>query len=443
MSKTKIAISAGHYPERPGMIATINGGHIYVEHEMAKQVTAVLKAILSQQGAEIEVQEVWGTLRQKVETINRWGANLALEVHFNDAQNPAAVGTETLYYSGSTEGKNFAAHIQEQLVTTLGTENRGAKIGWYQGQVGVPLYFLKNTQMPAIIIEVCFLNTADIDKVIGIPEFPNWESNVAEAITIGIRNHITGAETEEAEESDNIISDAFREEATENTVMPESVRIMENDILQQLARFKDFRYRNIDSYSVQYPIPVKVDDRIIQGNNFSKQLDCSTFVESFIVGGVQRLFGDRFIITEEQHQQLMILKNENKPDGPVQMLTELGIGESLTEKQNSHFQKIEKADLKDQLAWSIFQGWREDKSGHIFIIYKSRKFGNSYKHLILECNRFYNLDGVGVRFFGNFNSERFANILSGDVPEQCWVSTDYLLSNYPELYGIKLTAIIS
>lgn len=443
MSKTKIAIAAGHYPQRPGMIATIDGGYIYVEHELAKQVTAVLKSILMQQGAEIEVLEVWGTLQQKVETVNRWGADLALEVHFNDAPSPAAVGTETLYYSGSANGKKFATDIQEQLVEKLGTEDRGAKIGWYQGQVGVPLYFLKNTNMPAIIIEVCFLNKSDIDKIIGIPELPNWESNVADAIASGIRNHINISEIEETGETDDMISDAFREEISETTMVPESVRIMENDMLQQLARFKDFRYRNLDTYSVQYAIPVQVDDRIIQGNNFYKQLDCSTFVESFIIGGIQRLFGDRFIITEEQHQKLMLLNDDTKPDGPIQMLTELGLGESLTEKENGHFRKINKADIKDQLAWSIFQGWREDRSGHIFIIYKSRKFGNSFRHLILECNRFYNLDGVGVRFFGNFTSSSFAAILSGDIPEQCWVSNDYLLENYPELYGIKLTSLIS
>ena len=322
MSKTKIAISAGHYPQRPGVIATIDGGHIYVEHELAKQVTTVLKSILIQQEAETEIQEVWGTLQQKVETINRWGADLALEVHFNDAPNPAAIGTETLYYTGSTEGKKFAVAIQQQLVEKLGTEDRGAKIGWYQGQVGVPLYFLKNTQMPAIIIEVCFLNTTDIEKVIGIPELSNWENNVAEAIANGIGNYISEADAEGAGETDDMISDAFREETTETTVVPESVQIIENDMLQQLARFKDFRYRNLDSYSVQYPIPVKVDDRIIQGNNFSKQLDCSTFVESFIIGGIQRLFVNRFIITEAQHRQLMILNDENKPDGPIQMLTD-------------------------------------------------------------------------------------------------------------------------
>ncbi|MBD3289800.1 hypothetical protein GF337_13420 [candidate division KSB1 bacterium] len=441
MSRTKVAIAAGHYPQRPGATATLEGGFIYVEHELATQVTARLKSILSGR-EDIEVQEVWGTLQQKVETINRWAADLALEVHFNDAPNPAAVGTETLYYAGSTQGKKFAIRIQEQLVENLGTENRGAKIGWYQGQVGVPLYFLKNTLMPAIIIEVCFLNGADIDKVIGIPELPEWENEVADAIAAGISEYLSAREGEQPAEADDMISDAFRGETTDPTVIPESVRISENDILPQLSRFKDFRYRNLDSYSVQYPIPVKVDDRIIQGNNAYRRLDCSTFVESFIIGGIQRLFGDRFTITQEQHAQLMILSNENKPDGPIRMLTDLGLGESYSTKENGHFKKIKKADLKDKLAWSIFQGWREDASGHIFIVYKSRKFGNTYRHLILECNRFYNLDGVGVRFFGNFDSNRFAAILSGEVPEQCWVDHDYLLSNYPELYGIKLNSFI-
>ena len=46
MSIKRIAISAGHYPERPGAVASLDDGSVYLEHELAKKVITVLKSQL-------------------------------------------------------------------------------------------------------------------------------------------------------------------------------------------------------------------------------------------------------------------------------------------------------------------------------------------------------------------------------------------------------------
>ena len=441
MKVKKIAISAGHFPARPGAVATINNGMVYVEHELAKKVVTALKTELERLNLELDVQEFSGTLQQKVDTINRWGADIALEVHFNDSLDPNVKGTETLYYSGSTYGKAIAEVIQKHIVNTLETVSRGAKIGWYRGEVGKPLYFLKNTRMPAIISEICFLNLEDIEKVVGVPEKRNWAEIVAKGLAQGLKYYIAKPTDLPADEEE-IVSNDYQEEAAVSVPVSSEIKILENELLQQLARFKDYRYRNEGSYLVRYPIPVKLTNKMIQGGSTSALLDCSSFIESFIIGGFQRILGDQLILTPEQHRQLMIIGEENKPDSPIHLFTDLGLGTSYTAKENDHYQKITPDKLNKTLAWSVFQGWRENGAGHIFLIYKSKIENRRPKHLILECNKAYNLNGVGIRNFGNFDTDRFAAILTGDVPDQYWVDSNYLLSTYPELYGVALNSIL-
>ncbi|MBN2007834.1 N-acetylmuramoyl-L-alanine amidase [candidate division KSB1 bacterium] len=436
MSTKRIAIAAGHYSEHPGAIATTQEGITYVEHDLAKQIVRELFAQLIADGSELIVEQFRGNLNEKIEAINRWKADLAVEIHFNDAPDDSVVGTETLYNSGSELGKFAAESILNKLVAAIDTVSRGAKVGWYQGQVGVPLYFLNNTFMPAVIVEVCYLHRPDIEKVIGVPPGPIWYVSAAEGIAAGIRAYLdegTVAATDDVTDS---------HAPTIPTGDSALIRVPEIDLMQQLARFKNVRYRNLDDYLVKYPIPVAVGDRMIQGQSHSPKLDCITFVESYVIGGLQRLVGPRLTITEQQHQQLMIIGDDFKPDSPIHVYEELRLGTPFTNKQNGQFRKMDKSMLNADLAWSVFQAWRSEQSGHSFIIYKSQKFGNTFKHLILECNYSDHLNGVGVRRYGNFDDDRFASILTGVIPEAYWVDADYLSQTYPELYGIKLDAIV-
>jgi N-acetylmuramoyl-L-alanine amidase len=82
---------------------------------------------------------------------NRETRELDVSVHFN-AYDGHAHGTEVLYVSQqSLAGKLSSA------IAACGFTNRGAK---YRGD----LYFLNNTEEPAVLLEVCFCdNTADSD----------------------------------------------------------------------------------------------------------------------------------------------------------------------------------------------------------------------------------------------------------------------------------------
>ena len=84
---------------------------------------------------------------------NKQARDLDISVHFNAAsKTDAARGVEVLYYS---EG-DLAAKVSKAIAEASGLKNRGAK-------KRTDLGFLKRTNKPAILIEVCFVDSkADV-----------------------------------------------------------------------------------------------------------------------------------------------------------------------------------------------------------------------------------------------------------------------------------------
>lgn len=92
-------------------------------------------------------------LREECRIANASGADLFIAVHFNAG---GGTGTEVWHYPGSS-AEGYAEDVSRELAAALGLPNRGAK-----STTG--LYVINNTNMPAILIEVCFVDTeADAD----------------------------------------------------------------------------------------------------------------------------------------------------------------------------------------------------------------------------------------------------------------------------------------
>ncbi|MFE4428817.1 N-acetylmuramoyl-L-alanine amidase [Peribacillus butanolivorans] len=93
------------------------------------------------------------TQRDNINTIvkyhNSKNRDLDVSVHFN-AGTKKVGGTEVLYYGD--ENKELAAKVSKAISESLGIKERGAK-------KRTDLGFLKGTNKPAILIEVCFVDT--------------------------------------------------------------------------------------------------------------------------------------------------------------------------------------------------------------------------------------------------------------------------------------------
>lgn len=111
----------------------------------------------------------------RAERANEVDADIFLSIHLNTHDEPTAEGTSTFYFGGSRAGEMLADHVQEQLVR-LGLRDCRSHARSY------PL--LRETRMPAVLIEPVFITNPDEGKRLEDQEFL---SNIADAIAAGVR----------------------------------------------------------------------------------------------------------------------------------------------------------------------------------------------------------------------------------------------------------------
>lgn len=152
----KIAVRGGHNFQATGAVGLIDE-----TTEDRKVKDSVIK-YLKQLGHEVlDVtpgnMDSDSDLLYGVSKANNWGAELFISIHFNKAYNSytGAIGSETWVYSKSDQ---FNDEVYAQRIVNglggLGFKNRGVK-------ERTDLYELKNTKMPAVIVEVCFVEATE------------------------------------------------------------------------------------------------------------------------------------------------------------------------------------------------------------------------------------------------------------------------------------------
>lgn len=111
-------------------------------------------------------------------TANAWGADLFVSIHCNAAANEQAKGTEVLIYNKWSRAEDLAECIQKQIVDSLGTVDRGVKVNQH-------LAVLRETVMPAVLVEVAFIsNEDDVQLLI------NNQDDIARAIARGVTDYL-------------------------------------------------------------------------------------------------------------------------------------------------------------------------------------------------------------------------------------------------------------
>ncbi len=168
----KIYIDQGHNPSGFNTGAEGNG---YYEQDITYEIGRRLyNLLLSNPEFEPRLsrptpETILGTnnstsLVERVNQANEWEADIFISLHNNAAENPRATGNEALVYGpGSTVARALGENILEQLTLTTGLRNRG--IVYRPG-----LYVLKETEMPAVLVEMGFIsNPDDADLLVNSP----------------------------------------------------------------------------------------------------------------------------------------------------------------------------------------------------------------------------------------------------------------------------------
>jgi N-acetylmuramoyl-L-alanine amidase len=149
-NKFFVVIDPGHGGPDPGAIGI--GG--IRETDVVLEVSKLVKELLSDKGVKVRLtrkNEVDLDLPPRVSFANKMDADVFVSIHANASRGKRRDinGLETFYFRG-WRGRLLAKRIQKQILrVSPGSPDRGVKQGRF--------YVIKNTKMPAVLVEIGFL----------------------------------------------------------------------------------------------------------------------------------------------------------------------------------------------------------------------------------------------------------------------------------------------
>lgn len=172
-----VVLDAGHGGPNPG--AVYQGRQ---EKDDVLALTLAIGRILEDSGVDVyytRTTDVYESPYQKAVEGNATGADYFVSIHRNSSPYPNQyTGVETLVYNRYGEAARMAANINYQL-EQVGFINQGVN-------ERPNLVVLNSTQMPAVLVEVGFINT-DADNVLFDEKFEEIARAIAEGILQTIR----------------------------------------------------------------------------------------------------------------------------------------------------------------------------------------------------------------------------------------------------------------
>lgn len=176
----RICVDAGHGGKDPGAVG--QGG--LLEKDVALAIARWLKKLLLSLNHDVILtrsNDTFVSLSDRCRLTNAQKADLFISIHCNSAGVATANGVETFHHPTSKKGIKLATLVHSKLITITGLRNRGIKQGNFQ--------VLRNTAMPAILVEVGFINNLDEEKLLGDPIY---QVKCAIAIAEGIKSYEDG-----------------------------------------------------------------------------------------------------------------------------------------------------------------------------------------------------------------------------------------------------------
>ncbi len=183
-NKFLVVIDPGHGGPDPGAIGI--GG--IKESDVVLEVSKTVQKLLSEKGVKVRLtrkNEVDLDLSPRVSFANNSNADIFVSIHANASRGKRRDinGLETFYYRG-WRGRLLAKRIQKQILrVSPGSPDRGVKQGRF--------YVIKNTRMPAVLVEIGFLTgRLDARRL----EKNNHRKRLAFAIAKGILEYLSAIE---------------------------------------------------------------------------------------------------------------------------------------------------------------------------------------------------------------------------------------------------------
>ncbi|MGL5753835.1 MAG: N-acetylmuramoyl-L-alanine amidase [Paraclostridium sp.] len=145
----------GHGGKDPGAIGKNNTK----ESDTVLKIGLLVKKILERSNEKVittRENNTYYSLSQRCDKANKENCDYFISIHMNSSTNTSAKGTETWVYNLNSKISTLGKTLTTNLSKNLNTPNRGVK---ESKQFSV----LKNTKMPAIIIEIDFISSSQVE----------------------------------------------------------------------------------------------------------------------------------------------------------------------------------------------------------------------------------------------------------------------------------------
>lgn len=157
----KLVIDLGHGGKDPGAVGQ-NKTH---ESDVVLAIGKELNELLKNYKVEVKftrLSDKYLSLTERCKLSNDFKADYFLSIHINSATDKTVRGVEVWQYSNKNESLNrFSNNLCNDISKFLNIRNRGLKIS-------KSLSVLKNTTMPAALVEVDFISNAQAEKDLNV-----------------------------------------------------------------------------------------------------------------------------------------------------------------------------------------------------------------------------------------------------------------------------------
>lgn len=170
-----VVLDPGHGGDDPGAIA-ING---VPEKELTLQTAQAAAKLLREEGATVYLtrdEDRRSNLKDVAAFANRVGADIFISIHYNSTYSADISGTETYYYN--PDSRVFAETMHEAIVRGIKRKDRGLH--------RMAFYVVKNTEMPAVLIEPVYLTNGEES---GLARSDGFREELAGDIAKGVKEY--------------------------------------------------------------------------------------------------------------------------------------------------------------------------------------------------------------------------------------------------------------
>ncbi|PRX17800.1 N-acetylmuramoyl-L-alanine amidase [Orenia metallireducens] len=178
LSRKKIVIDAGHGGHDPGAIGPMG----VMEKEVNLKIAHKVNSMLKRKGYNTVMtrdNDRFIPLDGRAEIANTLNADIFISIHANSHPRISVNGTETYaHWNASKDNWALAWYVQSEMIKRIGLSDKGLKAANFS--------VLRNTEMPAILVESGFLSNPTEERLL---KSDNFQQKVAEGIVAGIEKY--------------------------------------------------------------------------------------------------------------------------------------------------------------------------------------------------------------------------------------------------------------